>query len=169
MTEQIQTQWSVARTLRWVPHLTLVACICFEFCLLDYAFYFSAITQCVYFGFALTSLNGKPLCHLHETRFLFPSPFTVKIALPYLQALTFFSLSLVFRQLIVIFAISLIFKANLSSWFHSLEQQAKLQPCRRHIWVWHRRDQIANILDHILLQDLSRYEDWPENQLCCHL
>ena len=57
---------------------------------------------------------------------------------------------------------------NLSLQFHAVEQQRNLQRWRRKDWVWHTRDQVTNLLEHILFQDLPRYEDWPAAQLCFH-
>ena len=49
-----------------------------------------------------------------------------------------------------------------------LEQQKCLQPCRRQDWVWQPRDQVADLLEHTLLQDLFRYEDRSADQVPCH-
>ena len=50
----------------------------------------------------------------------------------------------------------------------SLEQQRKLQAYRREHWVRHTRDQVANLLEHILLQDLPWYEDRSADQFRCY-
>ena len=52
--------------------------------------------------------------------------------------------------------------------FSLLERQERLQSYSRSDWVRLTRDQATNLLEHILLQDLSRYEDWPTDQLHCH-
>ena len=58
--------------------------------------------------------------------------------------------------------------ANFSLQFHSLEQQRNLQPWRREDWVWLTGDQTSLLLEHILLQDLPRYEDQQPDQFYCH-
>ena len=58
--------------------------------------------------------------------------------------------------------------ANFSFWFWFLEQQDRIQSCWRRDWVWHSGDQVTYLLEHIILQDLSRYEDWRRSQVYCH-
>ena len=36
-------------------------------------------------------------------------------------------------------------------------------------WVWFPRNQVANLLEHTLLQDLPRYEDRPQDKILYHL
>ena len=59
-------------------------------------------------------------------------------------------------QLIVFFVF---ISEDLSLWFGLVEQQKRLQPPRRKDWVWHWRDQATDVLEHVFLQDLPRYED----------
>ena len=58
--------------------------------------------------------------------------------------------------------------ANVSLRYSLLEQQRNVQPWRREDWVWHTGDQTSLLLEHILLQDLPRYEDRPADQVYCH-
>ena len=52
--------------------------------------------------------------------------------------------------------------------FPVLEEQKCLQPSRRQYWLWLIRDKVTNLLDHTLLQNLSRYEDRQSAQIHCH-
>ena len=52
--------------------------------------------------------------------------------------------------------------------FPVLEQQKCLQPSRRQDWLWLTRDKVTDLLEHTLLQDLPRYEDWSSAQVHCH-
>ena len=52
--------------------------------------------------------------------------------------------------------------------FPVLEGQKCLQPSRRQDCLWLTRDKVTNLLDHTLLQNLSRYEDRQSAQIHCH-
>ena len=52
--------------------------------------------------------------------------------------------------------------------FSVLKEQKCLQPSRRQDWLWLTRDKVTYKLDHILLQDLSWYEDRQSAQIYCH-
>ena len=60
------------------------------------------------------------------------------------------------------------FSVNFSLRFSLLERQKPIQHCRRKDWVWFTRDQVANLLEHTLLQDLPRYEDRPQDKIHYH-
>ena len=57
---------------------------------------------------------------------------------------------------------------NFSLRFPLLEQQDRIQSSRKRDRVWHSGDQVTNLLEHIILQDLFRYEDRPSAQVLCH-
>ena len=58
--------------------------------------------------------------------------------------------------------------ANFSLWFQLLEQQGRIQSSWRRNWVWPIGDKVTDLLELILLQDPSRYEDWPTAQVHRH-
>ena len=60
------------------------------------------------------------------------------------------------------------YSVNVSLQVQTVEKQERLQPYRRKDFVWQSWDKATNLLEHILLQDLSWYEDRTSDKIHCH-
>ena len=61
------------------------------------------------------------------------------------------------------------FSDHLPLWCALLDKWSRLQSSHRGDWVRRTGIKATHLLEHILLQDLSRYEDQPTAQVHCHL
>ena len=76
----------------------------------------------------------------------------------------------IFSELITsIYDPAIFFNAvNLPFPFRTLDRHQRLQPCRREDWAGRSRNQASDLLEHILLQDLPRYENQQSDQIYRH-
>ena len=61
------------------------------------------------------------------------------------------------------------YTGHLSLWQIFLDWWKGIQSFWRWNWVWPARNKATQLLEHILLQDLSRYDVRPAAQVHCHL